>query len=522
LSYLTDKLPEVRGLLANAPQYFDVGMWLIGVDHQRQFLIQTLDRSELRPTGGFTGDYGVLQIAGGRVQPFTLRDINGVYLNTPYSYRPPAVYSWWPFMRWGLRDSNLSPDFPTTAGINIQLFEGIQHVWKTIGLQDPNLDGVIQFTTAPISDVLRVTGPLTVPTFNVVVNAANVESQIHYYQNDPNAIGVEDAICPSSVVTLANKRKCFTTLLAQVLETKARQLSFTQLFTLAELLVKDLQSHEIQLYFTNPQVENFLLQQGLAGRLNTTPGTDTLMIDQASVSVSKASQFIVTTLQDSVTLDSKGGATHNVLLKLVNATGNQNNYSYIKTYRDYVRVYVPAGAQLQNANGFDTGEPVCFAGGKPPPRFAALSPCPIGPGFFADQSLVCPPGNWAPGPMLGKLGADGNTPMPVDNTGYPTSMTSDVPGLTMWGGYVTIPNGCTSNVTLQYYVPHVALPSSAVHAGAPGYTLLIERQAGTAIGLNFTIQPAKGVAGMSSAKVTFKGTLDTDKTIIVPRTGPQT
>ena len=514
LNFLTSKLPEVRGLLALAPQYFDAAMWLIGVDHQRQILVQTMDKAELRPSGGFTGDFGILQVTGGRLQPFTLRDVDSVYLNTPFNYRPPAVYSWWPFMRWGLRDSNLSPDFPTTATMNIQLFEGIQHIWKTIGLKDPHLDGVVQLTTTPIAHVLLVTGPITVPKYNEVITADNMEAKIHYYQQDPAAIARESQLSPDVPTT---PRKRFTYIVSHLLEDMVRHLSFTQLFSLAEILVKDIKAHEIQIYVTNPAVENFFIEQGLAGRLNTTPGIDTLMIDQANVSVSKAAPYIATTLQDTVTLDSKGGATHQLHLKLVNQIGAHQVYGYT-TYRDYIRVYVPPGAQLRDANGFDTGEPVCFTGGTPPARFAGLSACPIGPGFFPDQSLVCPAGKWAPGPMLGKLGADGRTPMPVDNTGYPTSTKSDIAGLTMWGGYVTIPNGCTSNVTLTYYVPNVALPASAVPASAPGYSLLIERQAGTAIALNITIHPAKGVGGMSSAAATLKGTLDSDKTVAIPRT----
>jgi len=39
-------LMQVRGLL-------DAAGWMLGVDHSRTFLVQTMDRAELRPTGGF-------------------------------------------------------------------------------------------------------------------------------------------------------------------------------------------------------------------------------------------------------------------------------------------------------------------------------------------------------------------------------------------------------------------------------------------------------------------------------------
>jgi hypothetical protein len=520
--YLTNKLPEVQSLIAQAPSYFDTLMWLVGVDHQRQFLLQTMDRSELRPTGGFTGDYGVVQISGGRLQPFTLRDVDGVYLNTPYNYRPPAVYSWWPFPRWGLRDSNLSPDFPTTARMNITLFEGIQHIWKTIGLPDPNLDGVIQLTITPLAHVLLVTGPITVPKYNEVITADNLEAKIHYYQQDFGAIAKEQALSPEIPTT---PRKRFTYIVSQLLESRVRHMSLGQLLSLGKLLLNDVKAHEIQVYVTNPQVESFLVQQGYATALNTTPGEDSLMMDQANTSVSKATSFIDVSLHDTVTLDSKGGATHKVTVTFVNNIHNQNAYGFT-TYRDYVRIYVPPQAKLEDANGFDTGRPVCWVAPpwnpqeKQPPQFKALPPCSSIGGFFQDRSLVCPAGFWGPGPRSNDaFGGDGKTDMPVDDTGYPTNYASDVAGRAMFGGYVTVPNYCTATLTLTYFVPNMALPSSAVGATAPAYTYLVERQAGTYINANVNIQPASSVAGETNTPVHYKGTLSADVPVVVPRSG---
>src|SRR5438270_12175409 len=101
----------------------DAAGWMLGVDHSRTFLVQTMDRAELRPTGGFTGQFGELSITGGRVAPFSLKDISLVeYTNnsptlglvTPAQYR-----SWWPFANWGLRDQNLSAAFPISSRIAI-------------------------------------------------------------------------------------------------------------------------------------------------------------------------------------------------------------------------------------------------------------------------------------------------------------------------------------------------------------------------------------------------------------------
>lgn len=515
---LTSKIPQVRNVLAQAPALFDSAMWLLGVDGQRQFLVQTLDSSELRPTGGFTGDYGILDIQGGRVQPFTLRDVDGVYLNTPFSYRPPNVYDWWPFQRWGLRDSNLSPDFPTTAKLNIALFEGPQHIWKTIGLSDHNLDGVIELTPVPIAHILLVTGPITVPTYGDVVTADNLVTKIHYYQQDPTAIARQAQLSPDVPTTV---RKRWTYIVSHMLEERVRHMSVSQLMSLAQIMLTDMRAHEIQVYFTDPEVENLLLAHSYGSHLTTTTGQDSLMIDQANVSVSKASPYIQTTVQDNVALDTKGGAAHRLTITLKNIP--KGPYYGFTTYRDYVRVYVPQGAHLQFANGFDTGVPVCWA---PPPwhpnetvpdRFKSLSTCP-GSGLFPDGSLQCPAGGYGPGPRsYDTFGGDSKTDFPVDDTGDPTNTTSDLAGRAMYGGFVTIPVNCTSVITLNYYVPNVAAPSSAVPASAAAYSYVIERQAGTNITYNIHIQPSKSVAAETQSPVSFKSVLTTDATILVPR-----
>ena len=113
------ELPRVRSLIGQVVPCIDPVGWMLGVGQPRHFLVQTLDRAELRPSGGFTGDYGVLTLHG-KIQPFSLYNVNDIDYGLKTNgwnlgKRPPAQYSWWPFANWGLRDANLSADFPTTA-----------------------------------------------------------------------------------------------------------------------------------------------------------------------------------------------------------------------------------------------------------------------------------------------------------------------------------------------------------------------------------------------------------------------
>src|SRR5262249_8555812 len=73
---MLDQLPKFQDSLKQAPQYLTMIGWMLGVGQSRHFLVQTLDRDELRPSGGFTGDYGVLTITDGKLDPFELKNIN--------------------------------------------------------------------------------------------------------------------------------------------------------------------------------------------------------------------------------------------------------------------------------------------------------------------------------------------------------------------------------------------------------------------------------------------------------------
>lgn len=516
---LTGEIGQARSILTQVPALFDMATWLVGVGQPRHFLIQTMDRAELRPTGGFTGDFGVLTLNGGRVSPFTLRDVNWVYNNTLGNAAPP-VYSWWPFGNWGLRDANLSPDFPTTAHLEMGLYQ--RYVAHAIG-QPTQVDGVVQLTVVPIAHILQITGPIRMADYGETVTAANVEERIHYYQNNFTAIAREDSICRvNNASKTATTRKCFTGELGKLLEDRVRHLSMSQLTQVVKSILGDMHAHEIQIYVTNPKIESYLLGLGYAGRLTTAPGQDSLMVDQANVSVSKASAYVKVRMSDDVTLDSTGGATHNFTMSINNDPSvdpTDAAYSSITTYRDYVRIYVPRQAQLMWANGFDTGKPVCWEPTltdkpktKPPKQFAKLPKCPTV--MFGDGSLVCPKGNYAPGPNM--TTGDG-VEWPVDDTGFPTNDRSDVAGLTMFGGYVTVPENCTGTITLDWYVPHVAAPSSAVGAKSPAYTLHVERQAGTEIPAAVTIHPSGAVKSESHRSITYAGVLEADLMLTVPR-----
>ncbi|HLI90467.1 MAG TPA: DUF4012 domain-containing protein [Ktedonobacteraceae bacterium] len=484
-------LPQLEQAVEQGNSMVGAAGWLLGVDQPRTFLVQTMDRAELRATGGFTGQYGELQISGGRIAPFSLHDISAIEYSdnspTTGNLAPPAYRSWWPFANWGLRDANLSADFPTSAQLIIEQYRLEVH---------RRVDGVIMFTPFLIEHILQVTGPLHIPQYNETITAQNLEARLHYYQLDNAGIRKTELI--EHVTDPAQARKLFTSRVAHVLMDTVRHAPPGELLAIGLQLLQDLKTRDLQVYVTNPQIESLLIHYGYAGLIDRSTNHDGIYIVQANVSASKASQYVRTIIHDTVTLDAQGGATHMMQLRLVY---NQIGPVYgLDTYRDYIRVYVPPTAKFLGGDGFDTGTPLC---GGPLPACAP-------DGIYPQDQLVCPTGQYQAGasaPMLG----DPYTGQwhPLDRIGPPTNLTSDTPGRTMFGGFVVVPKNCTMTVTLSWYVPP---------PGHAPYDLLIQRQAATFPELDLSILPMpQDCASLGTAGLHFHGILTHDTSFALQR-----
>jgi hypothetical protein len=472
LSSVLTLMPKVQDLITQGQGLIDIVSWLLGVDHARHFLVQTMDRGELRPGGGFTGMYGLLTIQNGRMAPFSLQDVTGLdYAGNGMELgrqAPPQYSSWMKFGYWGLRDANLSGDFPTTAKLAMQVFqeEGGGPV-----------DGNIALTPTVIAHILNVIGPIKVPQYNETITAQNLEDKLHYYQQDFGAIALERQKTGTSN---AATRKAFTALLGHLLLDKVRHEPVKVLVKIMQNAVKDIQSRDLEIYFTNPLAEGWMVQHNYSGAMDTFSKQDGFMVVQSNISVSKASQYVHTTEQDNISFDAQGGASHNLTLTLdYKQTGPVYGFD---TYADYIRVYAPANAQLQGGYGFDSGKSLCIpkppqgTGGQPPPPPVNGTDTPPPQGnqctqyasSFPSDARYCPNGNYSLGLRVG------GTTWPVDSLGGPTELTTDLPGRAMWGGLTLTPKNCTSTITLQWYVPNAVKHIS----GLPSYSILVQKQGG--------------------------------------------
>ncbi|GCE12258.1 hypothetical protein KTT_21170 [Tengunoibacter tsumagoiensis] len=493
LPVLDNALGQIRGMS-------DELSWILGIDQQRTFLVEPMDRAELRATGGFTGQFGELALSGGHMSPLKLKNIGQfeeVHPNVPIDpvfYKvsgqtAPDPFTWWPIGNFGLRDANVSADFPTSAKIMMDRY--------TYDFDRP-LDGIIIFTPTLIKHVLHATGPITIDQYNETITEQNLEDRLHYYQLNNDGIRKAELIEHEENTEIA--RKLFTQRVTQTLMKTVQKLPPDKLVALGNEMLVAMKEKDLQAYFTNPQVEALLGKFGSTASMDRSNNHDGLFLVQTNLSANKASQFTTTSIQDSITLDDKGGATHNVQLTL--DYQKKGDVYGPDTYHDYIRFYTPTTSKLLDGNGFsERGRAFCAGAGE------GYKVCK--PDVFGDGSLVCQP------PIkLGYATSTINDPYvsndnihPVEVTGPPTNKVSDEEGRNMYAGWAIIPANCTLKMTLSWYVP----PS-----GQQPYTFLMQNQASITAQVDLTVKPAAGTCGASKPEdLHYKGTTNGQDTTFV-------
>jgi Protein of unknown function (DUF4012) len=338
-------LPDIQQGIDQVTSLFSVMPELLGIGTPANYLIEILDSTELRPGGGFIGNYGIVTLTGGQVTSVRVTDtylLDYTYDRTHYIHRP---YGWFTLAYksgWGLRDSNLDADFPTSARNGEMLY-------NLEGGTLP-LSGVIAITPALIEQILTLTGPVAVPEYHEEVTAQNLIDRIHYYQSIEGSSGdnVPSADGNSSV------RKHFTALLGQYVLARVRNLPVSLLPKLAGILVNSLHTKDVQMYFNAAPAEKVLQFYAVDDAVAKLPGDGIFAVD-ANLAQDKANRFLLTTVNDQVTINPKGTAFHRTVIDFTWTKAGLTDQGFHGTthYKAYVRVYVPAGGVLYTRSGWN-------------------------------------------------------------------------------------------------------------------------------------------------------------------------
>ncbi|OGN08441.1 MAG: hypothetical protein A2750_01835 [Candidatus Yanofskybacteria bacterium RIFCSPHIGHO2_01_FULL_45_42] len=319
-----NKLPEIQRLTRDGIGYANFLTNLIGNQGTKRYLLLFQNYSELRPTGGFVGSYGILTFQDGVLKDFFVDDAYNLDGQIKENIIPPK-----PLQHitptWAMRDANWFVDFPASAKKTAQFYK------KESG---SDVDGVITISPKILVEMLNVIGPVALPSYKLVLDSnnflASLQTQIEYGENrtQPKQI----------LVDLAPE------LLKRIYSTS--QSNWLKIFN---ILATRLEQKDVLMYFKDLSLENFAIEKGFGGQV-AGGDFDSVMVNIANVRGSKSDLVTSTSLKVS-TIMQDGAVKHRIFLTRRHNGGSSALGFYNKQSPAYVRVLAPDGSTFSDIVG---------------------------------------------------------------------------------------------------------------------------------------------------------------------------
>lgn len=362
ISSALDLLDNLSTLTNNARPLLENLSFIVGKTSPRTYLVIFQNDAELRPTGGFMTAYGVISVDKGKIDFIQSDDI--YTLDDKFLERIPApepIKKYLPNVPyWYLRDQNLSPDFKTSMDTFYPNY---------LLTKSPPVDAVIAVDTQLLVNLLKVTGPISVPDFGTFsadidkrCNCPQAFYELELYADVEGPV-VWDSVTGQIVYQPRNygQRKSFIGPVSNALINSILGQPKQRLPDVFNHFFSSIQQKHILFYFLDPQIQTAVESFNMAGRIQESDG-DYLAVVDTNFAGAKTNAWVTYTAEQKIEVSSDGTIIKTLVLTYKNP---QKYFEDPKTklrlngvFRDWLRVYVPKGSQLLEAKGFETGQAV--------------------------------------------------------------------------------------------------------------------------------------------------------------------
>jgi len=328
INSLKEKLPIVASAVAEINSWSNVFLEIFGQQRAKKYLLIFQNNAEARPTGGFIGTYGILDLDEGRIKNLFIDGIFNLDGQLGEKVVPPR-----PIQKistaWSTHDANWWPDFPTSA-------KKIMGFYEAAG-GGSTVDGIISLTPIVVEKLLTLTGPIDMPEFNVTLDQNNfaelmqykVESDYDKELNQPKKI-------------LADFAPKFLDRLWQIWPQKYNEI--------IEVMNDGLAEKQILFYFSDSAIQKTFSEQGWTGEVLPTD-KDYLSVVNTNINGFKTDKVIEQKIYHESQVQSDSSIIDTVKIVRTHTGGHSQYDWYNKVNADYMRVYVPLGSKLLSANG---------------------------------------------------------------------------------------------------------------------------------------------------------------------------
>ena len=323
--------------ISRAEKALDGLLSILRPSEDRHLLLLFQNPSEIRPAGGFIGSYGVMTLNRGNLKNLQVDDIYNADRQTHLKLIPPKELQIIT-KDWGARDANWFFNFQTSAQKVLAFIEDSD----LYNRKEINFEGVVSINTNVLATILDITGPISVPGYDLELDSENFLKEIQYEveagrdkkpgQNPKKVLSVFAPILMDKLVNLGGPQK--------------------------ELLLQKFKNHfeekDIMVYFRDWRLENFADELGISGNVLELPdgfSGDYLAVVNANIAGGKTDAFINQKISLKSVISEDGTVMDSLVISRKHNGGNESDWWYRMANKDYIKIFAPEDAKLISLSG---------------------------------------------------------------------------------------------------------------------------------------------------------------------------
>lgn len=333
ISETREELDEAVALMGKASPLIKLLPAIAGYPENSRFLVVMQNNDELRPSGGFIGVYGLIDVHDGEIVSMDTED--SYHLDMPASLSdkwnlppPEPLKKYLKVEKWYLRDANWSPDWPSSARQIASIYND-ENI--AIGQEAKKFTGIISINPDLIAAMLRITGPIEVQ--GATYDADNFQPLLQY--------NVEVAYKDKDISSW-DRKDIIDELLAKLQESLFH-LPSSKWPQMIKALSASIDKRDIQAFFFNDSWQQLAQELQIDGSIKKT-ASDYILVADANLGAFKTDAVVKKNLSYRLYPENDKMKASLDLSYL-----HEGGFDWRTTrYRSFTRVYLPLGSQLKN------------------------------------------------------------------------------------------------------------------------------------------------------------------------------
>jgi hypothetical protein len=297
------------------------------------YLVIFQNTLELRPTGGFIGNFAEVTLDNGMLKDYTIYNTNVFDYGKPGIDSPEPYKNMLGLQQMQLRDANWAPNFPTTAKQIIDLYE-LEGGTK-------NISGVIAVNASILPEILKIIGPISIEAIDEELDHNNILLDLQY---ELNFGFIEKGISRSD-------RKEPIKDLAFEIDNRISKSSIVTLSMLADMLLQQANQKHIMFWSINPDVQSNIVSLGWDGGIDINTQKDYLKVVDANLGALKTDYYMKRAIKKDIRECDNDKICSTIIISYNNTAKEATSLN--TDYKSYTRVLLPQNAFVNSVTGID-------------------------------------------------------------------------------------------------------------------------------------------------------------------------